>query len=202
MDSARGADSARRADSAGREDSAKSEDSDSSTASAKGGDLHMASWFEWTLENSRLFMTIPVAVLLLAALGAFAYGVALFVNAIDQIARHPFPIGKNITYFVVLIDVFLVGCTSLIVAMGFYELFVSRQSAESRPFLPTWLVVRDLHDLKIRIVSMIVLVSATSFIDPVVDFHGGLDVLYLGAGIALIIVALTIFVWLGSRDHS
>jgi len=188
-------------DSAENEDAARSE-SAKGEGSANGHDVRLALWFEGILDNSRLFMTIPVAVLLLAALGAFVYGVALFVNAIDQIARHPFPIGKNITYFVVLIDVFLVGCTLLIAAMGFYELFISHKGADSRPFLPSWLVVRDLHDLKIRIVSMIVLVSATSFIDPVVDFHGGLDVLYLGAGIALIIVALTIFVWLGSRDHS
>jgi hypothetical protein len=35
---------------------------------------------------------IPVAVLLLAGLGAFVYGTALFIHSVGLVVDHPFPI--------------------------------------------------------------------------------------------------------------
>lgn len=148
-------------------------------------------------------MAVPVAMLLLAALGTFVYGVAVFVDSTRQIVDHPFPIHKNIGLFVVLIDLFLVGATLLIAGVGLYELFVSPEGDEEhRRLFPSWLVMRDLNDLKARVLSMIVLVTAVSFTDTVVDFQSGKDVLYLGAGVAMFIVALTIFLRFGTRDRA
>lgn len=157
---------------------------------------------ERLLEASRLSILVPVAVLLLAALGAFAYGVAYSVESARQIVDHPFPIGKNMGYFVSLIDIVLVGTTLLISGLGLYELFVipDRPETSATP-LPAWLVIRDLNDLKARVISMIVLVSAVSVIDVVVDLGAGHDVLYLGSGVGALIVALTLFLRFGSRDH-
>jgi hypothetical protein len=47
-------------------------------------------------------------------------------------------------------------------------------------------------------VSMLVLVAAVSFVDVVVDFHGGQDILYLGIAVALVIAALTAFLRYGT----
>jgi uncharacterized membrane protein YqhA len=160
-------------------------------------------FLEGTVERARYIMVLPVVLLLLASLGAFVYGVALFIDSARRIVDHPFPIGKNVGLFVVLIDIFLVGATLLIAALGFYELFVARDvPRQNHTLLPGWLVMRDLNDLKVRVVSMLVLVSAVSFVDVVVDFQGGRDVLYLGSGVALIIVALTVFIRFGARDRS
>ena len=41
--------------------------------------------------------------------------------------------------------------------------------------------------LKGRVISMIILVAAASFVNVVVDFGAALQTLYLGAGIALVI---------------
>ena len=154
------------------------------------------------MERVRYIMVLPVVLLLLASLGAFVYGVALFIDSTRRIVDHPSPIGKNVGLFVVLIDIFLVGATLLIAALGFYELFVERDvPRQNHTLLPGWLVMRDLNDLKVRVVSMLVLVSAVSFVDVVVDFQGGRDVLYLGSGVALIIVALTVFIRFGARDR-
>ncbi|HLI73797.1 MAG TPA: YqhA family protein [Acidimicrobiales bacterium] len=155
------------------------------------------------LAATRYVAALPVAVLALAALGAFVYAVALFVDSTRRIVDHPFPIGRNIGYFVVVIDILLVGATLLIAAFGFYELFVARpdDDAHQTPLLPRWLVMRDLNDLKVRVISMIVLVASVSFVDKVVDFEGGRDVLYLGVAIAAVVVALTLFIRLGAREH-
>ncbi len=154
------------------------------------------------LDLSRLAVLIPVAVLLLAALGDFVYGVVFFVDSVRRIADHPFPVGTNVGLFVLLIDLLLVGTTMLIAAVGFYELFVNRVVDGTKGHVPVWLVMRDLNDLKSRVASMLVLVSAVTFVDVVVDFPSARDVLFLGIGVGVVIVALTVFLRVGTRDGS
>jgi len=50
------------------------------------------------------------------------------------------------------------------------------------------------------VISMIILVAAVSFVDVVVDSKGGLDTLYLGVGVAVVIAALTAFLHFGRMD--
>ncbi|HTZ07643.1 MAG TPA: YqhA family protein, partial [Acidimicrobiales bacterium] len=157
---------------------------------------------ERILAGTRYLIAIPVVLLLLVAVGAFVYGVVLFVDSVRHVVAHPFPVRENVGYFVLLVDVSLVGATTLIGALGFYELFLARDDVEDRRgVLPGWLVMRDLNDLKLRVISMVVLVAAVSFTEVLVDFQSGVDVLYLGAGVALVIGALTVFTRFGVRDH-
>ncbi len=156
-------------------------------------------WFERGLQLSRGLVLIPVVVLVISALAAFAYGAALFVWALAEVVPHPFPVGHKIGLFLLDIDLFLVGATLLISAIGFYELFISKVDAGRQGAgMPPWLVMRDLNDLKARVISMLVLVAAVSFVDVVVGFSGGHDILYLGGGVALVIAALTAFLRFGA----
>ena len=156
--------------------------------------------FDWILLAVRGLTVVPVLVLLLSALGAFAYGTALFIHSAGDVVAHPFPVRHNVGLFLVEVDLFLIGATLMITAIGFFELFVS-PGGVGRPLLPGWLVVRDLHDLKARIISMLVLVAAVAFVDIVVNFEGGNDILFIGGGIALVIVALTAFQRFGSTSN-
>jgi len=101
-----------------------------------------------------------------------------------------------------LTDLFLVGATLMIAAFGFYDLFVTRIDAgEGALRLPGWLRMRDLNDLKARVISMIILVAAVTFVDVVVETKdGGLSTFYLGAAVALVIAALTVFLRFGRAD--
>jgi uncharacterized membrane protein YqhA len=86
--------------------------------------------FERGLDVSRLLVLLPVAVLALAALAAFLYGAGLFVWAIVQVIPHPFPVrGHSVGMLLLVIDLFLVGATLLVSAIGFYELFLCRIDA-------------------------------------------------------------------------
>ncbi len=51
------------------------------------------------------------------------------------------------------------------------------------------------------LVPVIILVAGVSFVEVVLNFHNGLDTLYLGASVALVIAALTVFLRFGSQDH-
>ena len=142
---------------------------------------------------------IPVGVLLLAGLGAFVYGTALFIYSVGHIADHAFPVHHQIGLFLVDIDLFLIGATLLIAAVGFYELFIREIHLDGSTRLPTWLQMRDLNDLKARVIAMIVLVVSVSFAEVVVDLGSGHEVLEFGGGIAAVVVALTVFLRLGGH---
>lgn len=161
--------------------------------------------FEVALASSRFLVLIPVVVLTLAALGAFVYGVVVFVDSVRLVAVHPWPIGDKIGRFLVVVDLFLVGATLLIAAIGFYELFVSRVDAGAAKALPlpTWLEMRDLNDLKARVLAMIVLVIAVSFTEVLAAGGSDRRILELGIGGAVMIGAVTAFLAFATppRNH-
>lgn len=157
---------------------------------------------ERALTRLLYLVMVPVAVLVLSALGAFVYGTAVFVDAVGKTVSHPFPVGNKIGLFLLVVDLFLVGATLLIAAFGFYELFIGRVD-EGTGFqrLPLWLQMRDLNDLKARVIAMIVLVGAVSFVEVLVDGPAARDLLELGGGVSLVIVALTVFLRFGYQGH-
>jgi uncharacterized membrane protein YqhA len=155
------------------------------------------------LSVSCLLMAIPVIVLALASIAAFVYAADVFVNAVRDVVKHPLPVTDKVSYFLVIIDLSLIGATMLIGAIGLYELFVRQSEARSaRSRLPRWLEMRDLNDLKARVVAMAVLVSTTTFVEVMVDSDvSGADVLEVGAGAALVIGALTAFLHFGAEGR-
>jgi uncharacterized membrane protein YqhA len=145
---------------------------------------------------------IPVAFLVLAALGAFVYGAAVFVDSVINIVRHPFPVGHNVGLFLLDIDLFLIGATLLISAIGLYELFIGDIRVGGIARMPAWLEMHDLNDLKGRVLAMIVMVLAVSFVELAVDEDSGLKTLEIGGGVALVIIAVTVFLRLTGHSSS
>jgi uncharacterized membrane protein YqhA len=158
--------------------------------------------FERGLSLTQLTVVLPVVVLLLSGVGAYVYGTVYAVHSVIDIADNPF-VPRNLQLFLIEIDLFLIGATLIIAAIGLYELFVARiDPAHTRRPLPAWLEMNDLNDLKARVISMIILVTAVSFADVLLEFASDtLDVLYLAAGVAVFIVALTIYLRFGSSDN-
>jgi len=157
--------------------------------------------FERALSLSRVVVVVPVIVLLLSAMASFAYGTDVFVRSVAHVVDDPQLTSHNLGFLLLLTDLFLIGATLMIAAFGFYDLFIGRTGASGPGArLPGWLRMRDLNDLKARVISMIILVAAVSFVDDVVESKGGLDTLYLGVGVAVVIAALTAFLHFGRMD--
>ena len=156
---------------------------------------------ERSLAASLSLAIIPVAFLILAALGAFVYGAAVFVDSVERIASHPFPVGHQIGLFLLDIDLFLIGATLLISAIGFYELFIGEIRVGGIARMPAWLEMRDLNDLKGRVLAMIVMVLAVTFAELVVDATQGLQILETGGGVALVILGVTAFLRLTGHGN-
>jgi uncharacterized membrane protein YqhA len=154
--------------------------------------------FEQGLGLAQLSVLLPVVVLLLSGIAAFVYGTIIAVNSGISIAGHPFA-PHNLRLFLVEIDLFLIGATMIIAAFGLYELFIARISPASLRWpLPRWLEMNDLNDLKARVISMLILVVAVTFVDELLEFSDPLGILYLSAGVAVFIIALTVFLRFGS----
>ncbi|MEG4071618.1 YqhA family protein [Microcoleus sp. Pol14C2] len=87
-----------------------------------------------------------------------------------------------------VVDLFLLATVFYITALGLYELFI-----DERIKVPHWLEIHTIDDLKTKLTSVIVVVLSVLFLSEVVRWNGGTNILPLGAGIALIIAALTYF---------
>ena len=173
------------------------------TAATPGGErpVHATQRrFERALTASRLLALVPVVFLLLDAAASFVYGTDIFVRTATDVFSEPAKIGGRLGIFLIVMDTFLVGATLMIAAFGFYELFVIRDERTSNKFwLPTWLRSHDLDDLKARVVSMLILVAAITFVDRLVESRNEQAVLFLGSGISIIIAGLTAFLFFGKR---
>ena len=157
--------------------------------------------FEQALSWSRIVIVVPVIVLLLSAISSFAYGTDVFVRSVVRVVDDPELTSHNLGFLLLLTDLFLVGATLMIAAFGFYDLFIGSTEAHGSSLrLPGWLRMRDLNDLKARVISMVILVAAVTFADVAVESEGGLNTLYLGAAVALVIIALTVFLRFGRMD--
>jgi uncharacterized membrane protein YqhA len=158
--------------------------------------------FEQGLGLAQLTVLLPVVMLVLSGIGAFIYGAAVAVYSVIEIAQHPSPAVHNLRLFLTEIDTFLIGATLIIAAFGLYELFVAKiNPASLRLPLPHWLEMSDLNDLKARVISMIILVVAVSFVDVLLELGAALDILYLGAGVAIFVIALTVYLRFGSDTN-
>ena len=147
-------------------------------------------------------MVLPVIVLVLSGVGAYVYGAVYAVHSVADIADQPWR-AHNLRLFLTEIDLFLIGATLLIAAIGLYELFVARiDPAHTRRPMPAWLEMNDLNDLKARVIAMVILVVTVTFTDVLLEFDKAtLDVFYLAAGVAVFIIALTVYLRFGSSDN-
>jgi uncharacterized membrane protein YqhA len=153
------------------------------------------------LASSRFFIAIAV-------LGAFISSVVLIIAGLIAVVRvtldtirHPWTDvadAKHLSVdFIQLIDVFLLGTVLYIIALGLYELFVDQDLP-----MPGWLRIRDFDDLKDKLIGVIIVLLAVTFLGSAVTWQGGKDILYYGAAIGLVIVSLALVLIVFARSHA
>ncbi|MGB5981688.1 MAG: YqhA family protein [Nonlabens sp.] len=86
------------------------------------------------------------------------------------------------------LDLVLLGVIFFSIGIGLFELYVGKIKN-----IPSCLVIDDLDSLKALMIKMVIVVMTISFTGRVVTYSGGLEILYLGGGLAVVIAALTFF---------
>ena len=144
------------------------------------------------LAASRYLVIGAVLGSLAAAFALFAYGIVETIVVIaETIAKAEVSSkgGKALALaFIEIVDLFLLGTVLLMIALGFYELFIDPDLK-----LPEWLQIRTFDDLKNKLVGVVIVVLGVMFLGFVVAWDGSRDLLGIGAAIALVIAALTYF---------
>ena len=95
-----------------------------------------------------------------------------------------------------IIDLFLVGTVAYITAVGLYKLFISNVEVK----MPMRLKIETLKDLEDKIIGVIVAALAVAFLGRAAGAETPDALLNYGGGIAVVIVALALFMRYGDKS--
>jgi uncharacterized membrane protein YqhA len=150
------------------------------------------------LLGSRFLILVPIIGLTLAAGAFFILGGVGLIATVIEVLSHSVEIAQDASHaslgtiifeVVEYVHTFLVGTVLYITAVGLFQLFV-----KEIPF-PDWLKVKNTEELETNLIGVTVVVLAVNFMGE--TFIGLTDnLLQYGAGIALPIAALALFVGL------
>jgi uncharacterized membrane protein YqhA len=146
------------------------------------------------LEKSRYLAFIGIISLLVAALAAFAWGTLRTFHAVMLVIESLGADASITIEFIEIVDSFLIATAILIFAVSLYELFIGDID------LPDWMLAHNLHDLKAKLSSMVVLVMGVKFLQKLVDYKDAQELLHVGLSIAAVSAVLIAFGYFGKKD--
>jgi len=163
---------------------------------------------ERILWESRLMIFLAVIAAIVAALILVVMGTYDIIQILIEMG-HAFSdkeLYENfhkdaITHIISAIDAYLIATVLLIFGIGLYELFISKiDYAENDTRSSRILIVHSLDQLKDKLAKVIVMVLIVTYFKHAVSikYEDILSLLYLGAGI--ILIALAIY-FLGKNHH-
>ena len=146
------------------------------------------------LEKTRYLALVGITSLLLASVAAFGWGAVKTFNVITLIITS---YGKD-SYIAVslieLVDSFLIAIALLIFSVSLYELFVGELN------LPDWMLAHNLHELKTKLSSVIVLVMAVKFLEHLVEWKNPNDSLFFAIAVSVVAATLIAFSYFGEKN--
>ncbi len=141
------------------------------------------------LLSSRYLVNLAVIASLVGAAAILIYGVIVLIHLmLELIHARTFTSEavKTITLsFIQLIDLLFLGVALYIIALGLYHLFIDTSMR-----LPRWLKIEDFDELKMILLSVVIVILAINFTGVVVDWDGSAAILNLGLAIASVIAGL------------
>ena len=151
----------------------------------------MSNKLEKILWNFRYITILAVLLSIISAFSLIVLGswdiiqAVIFYNPLfdDSISNNNELLFKIIS----AIDLFLIGIVLLIFGFGIYELFVSEIDFTNAKFTESTLKIRDLDQLKNKIIKVIIIVLIVKFFEKVLkyseNFTTPMDLLYFGLSI-------------------
>ena len=146
------------------------------------------------VEKSRYLAILGVFGLLIAAFGAFLWGLYITFSTVVLMATHVDKTAAITVALIELVDVILIATALLIFAASLYELFIADID------VPEWMIAHDLHQLKAKLSSMIVLVMGGKFLEKLLEVKDAQELMYTGIAIAVVSGALIAFSHFGGHD--
>jgi uncharacterized membrane protein YqhA len=144
------------------------------------------------LSSTWLFSLAVIGTGIIAAM-LFIYGFLLSITgAIQMITGFSLDIHVIKEYLgtsIQIIDLFLVATVFYLISMGLYELFIAKAP------LPGWVEIRNLDDLKTKLLGLTVIALAVVFLGYALTVSAETSILELGAAVGIMIAAVSAYLW-------
>ena len=150
------------------------------------------------ISSTRYLILIAVIGAFLAAIAVMVYGGYETIQIFSKLFNGELELRASKALaikMIEVIDLYLIGTVFYITALGLYELFIDDQVPT-----PAWLHITHLNDLKSKLLGVAVVIMAVLFLGQLVNWDGGAGILRLGAAVALVIAAITVYMRFG-QEH-
>jgi uncharacterized membrane protein YqhA len=141
------------------------------------------------LSGSRYLIAIAVIGSFLTSVAILVYGGVRSLAIVFDVFTHGTFTDDGAKHLSIesieLIDLFFLGTVLYIIALSLYELFIN----EHLP-MPSWLVVTNLDDLKSKLLGVIIVLLAVTFLANVVTWNGSVNILALGVAVGVVLFSL------------
>ena len=144
---------------------------------------------------TRYAVIVPSIASILGALLLMAQGSIEIVLVIMEAVLNDAYLKDTIVDVLTAVDAILLGTVLLVIGYGLYELFV-----DTRLEVPAWLQVRDLDDLKSKLIGVVVAIIAVVFVGVFVDANRASDVVSYGLGAGALVAGLALFAYATRKD--
>jgi uncharacterized membrane protein YqhA len=146
---------------------------------------------------TRYAVFVPALASIVGALLLMAQGSVAIVAAVISSIRDETKLKVIIVDVLTAIDAILLGTVLLVIGYGLYELFIDADID-----VPLWLRVRNLDDLKSKLIGVVVAIIAVVFVGVFVDSNRASDVISYGAGAGAIVAGLALFAYATKKDSA
>ncbi|MEY4318952.1 MAG: hypothetical protein RL378_56 [Actinomycetota bacterium] len=137
---------------------------------------------------TRYAVIVPAIASIIGALLLMAQGsIEMIIVVYESVAAHAY-LKDTIVAVLTAVDAILLGTVLLVIGYGLYELFVDPELT-----VPDWLQVRDLDDLKSKLIGVVVAIIAVVFVGVFVDANRADEVLAYGLGAGALVAGLAVF---------
>lgn len=146
---------------------------------------------------TRYAVVVPAFASILGALLLMAQGSISMVIVVISAISNDSSLKDTIVDVLTAVDAILLGTVLLVIGYGLYELFIDAEID-----VPLWLRVRDLDDLKSKLIGVVVAIIAVVFVGVFVDSNRAEDVIAYGVGAGAVVLGLAIFAFASKNSGS
>lgn len=144
---------------------------------------------------TRFAVFVPALASILGALLLMAQGSIEMIRVLVFAVTSQVSLKETIVEVLTAVDAILLGTVLLVIGYGLYELFVDADIK-----VPAWLQVKDLDDLKSKLIGVVVAIIAVVFVGVFVDANRADEVLAYGVGAGALVLGLAIFAFTTKKD--
>ncbi|MBJ7433197.1 MAG: YqhA family protein [Microbacteriaceae bacterium] len=137
---------------------------------------------------TRYAVIVPAIAAIIGALLLMAQGSIEMVVVVYESVTTDTYLKDTIVDVLTAVDAILLGTVLLVIGYGLYELFIDPELP-----VPAWLRVRDLDDLKSKLIGVVVAIIAVVFVGVFVDSNRADEVVAYGLGAGALVAGLAVF---------